>query len=868
MGIQGLLPQLKSIMAPIGVADLRGQTVAVDTYSWLHKGALSCGDRLCKGIPTTRHIEYCMHRVNLLRHHGVKPILVFDGGYLPMKSEQEVKRARSRKENLERAREHEAAGNSRAAYECYQKAVDITPKIASDLIQVLKQEKVDYIVAPYEADAQMTFLSVNKLVDAVITEDSDLIPFGCSRIIFKMDKFGHGVEFQITRLERNRELDLNGFTKQMLLEMCILSGCDYLPSLPGMGVKRAHALIQKLKSYEKVIKHLRYSAVSVPPQYEENFKKAIWAFQFQRVYDPATEDIVHLSGIPHGLSEDDFLGPWLPQAVVKGIALGDIDPLTKEPFEASTQCNAPAVDKGYPIRESVNPSFGKKRLDLPVQKNILTNYFCLASLEAKRKFRAPKITPKQQKLNESYLPSPQTEDSGTPDSVDDTSFPIHDIEASQCSSERFSSEPSPDDSIKVPQCSAEHFSCAFPPDDSAGVSPYCSSRDIGSDPPSEDQYFEDTEVEASYCNASTIPASPCLERMSPGIADPLLVSYNTETSRPVPHYAESTVAPTKRNITVRSSYFKKDERVYTNQGEDQFDDDDDNQETSTSTFSEDQLRNPEGITKRRKLWDPQNFEDETLQPTTSHDSPPDDEGCDAGSLDGIDDTNSEGRFGCNVSHVNKYSGIAEKSMDKFAALISSFRYAGSRASGLRAPLKDVKNTLSVRSILRPPEQKKSARGHRSQSRSTSYASNSTESPPDLNTFAYRPSKTAAFLPDLGKTTNKAAGPATSTGGLGTFGHEPARSTGGYPDQSKNTLKPVGNADSHPDLSAFAYTPKSTASCTDQSKFSTTAIRTAQSPPDLSTFAYKAMKPVARDRESNGSRFTLAASGRISRGRFT
>jgi len=35
-----------------------------------------------------------MHRVNLLRHFGVKPILVFDGGLLPMKSEQENKRAR------------------------------------------------------------------------------------------------------------------------------------------------------------------------------------------------------------------------------------------------------------------------------------------------------------------------------------------------------------------------------------------------------------------------------------------------------------------------------------------------------------------------------------------------------------------------------------------------------------------------------------------------------------------------------------------------------------------------------------------------------------------------------------------------------
>ena len=96
--------------------------------------------------------------------------------------------------------------------------------------------------------------------------------------------------------------------------------------------------------------------------------------------------------------------------------------------------------------------------------------------------------------------------------------------------------------------------------------------------------------------------------MSPGIADPLLVPYNTEPSRPLPHYAESTVAPTNRNITVRSSYFKKEERVYKSQGEDQFDDDD-NQETGTSILSGDQPRNPEGITKRRKIWDPQNFED-------------------------------------------------------------------------------------------------------------------------------------------------------------------------------------------------------------------------------------------------------------------
>jgi len=74
----------------------------------------------------------------------------------------------------------------------------------------------------------------------------------CSQIIFKMDKFGQGVQFQSSMLGQNKELDLTGFTKQMLREMCILSGCDYLQSLPGMGLKRAHALVQKFKSYEKV----------------------------------------------------------------------------------------------------------------------------------------------------------------------------------------------------------------------------------------------------------------------------------------------------------------------------------------------------------------------------------------------------------------------------------------------------------------------------------------------------------------------------------------------------------------------------------------------------------------------------------------
>ncbi|KAL5188231.1 Exonuclease 1 [Glycine soja] len=347
MGIQGFLPLLKSIMVPIHIKDLKGCSVAVDTYSWLHKGALPCSTELCKGMPTTRHIEYCMHRVNLLRHFGVKPILVFDGGLLPMKSEQENKRARARKDNLARAVEHESDGNSAAAYECYQKAVDISPQIACELIQVLKQENLQYIVAPYEADAQMTFLAISGQVDAVITEDSDLIPFGCPRIIFKMDKFGQGVQFQDSMLQKNKELSFEGFNRQMLLEMCILSGCDYLQSLSGMGLKRAHASIKKFRSYDKVLKHLRYSGVSVPPFYE------------------------------------DYTLTWdttMPKDIAQRIAKGDLDPITKMPFEGENLTARLAIVETSQFK--THSESAKKKIDLPVQKNLLT-----------KKFRAPRVSP-------------------------------------------------------------------------------------------------------------------------------------------------------------------------------------------------------------------------------------------------------------------------------------------------------------------------------------------------------------------------------------------------------------------------------------------------------------------------------------------
>ncbi|KAJ6728394.1 hypothetical protein OIU74_006441 [Salix koriyanagi] len=77
-----------------------------------------------------------------------------------------------------------------------------------------------------------------------------------------------------------------------------------------------------------------------------------------------------------------------------------------------------------------------------------------------------------------------------------------------------------------------------------------------------------------------------------------------------------------------------------------------------------------------------------------------DNGCDPHLKETLAGTKLEERkLGSDISHISHYSNIAEKSIERFISVISSFKYnsSGSRASGLRAPLKDIRNTCTERS---------------------------------------------------------------------------------------------------------------------------------------------------------------------------
>ncbi|KAL9933312.1 hypothetical protein V8E36_008030 [Tilletia maclaganii] len=336
MGIQGLLPLLKDIQTPTHVKEYKGKTLGIDAYVWLHRGAFSCAQELALGQPTDKFIRYSINKINMLRHFGVTPYLVFDGGKLPSKAGTEDDREKRRAENRAKAEQCLEAGQTDQARDFFAKCVDITPEIAYQLIKALRRLKVSYIVAPYEADAQLAYLEQEGIIDGIITEDSDLLVFGCQRVLFKLESDGSCIEILQSRFTSNKAVSFVGWTIREFRQMSILSGCDYLDNINGLGLKNAHRLLRRYKTVDKVLQAVRLEGkFRVPPHYNRDFRRAELTFIHQRVIDPRTQVLTTISPIPDAVDEAamDFIGPRIAPQLIVGIANGDLNPMTYEPVE-------------------------------------------------------------------------------------------------------------------------------------------------------------------------------------------------------------------------------------------------------------------------------------------------------------------------------------------------------------------------------------------------------------------------------------------------------------------------------------------------------------------------------------------------------
>ena len=210
-------------------------------------------------------------------------------------------------------------------------------------MKILKHYNVEYYVAPYEADAQLAYLSKINYIDLIITEDSDLLAYGCKCVLYKLgtidkEPIDVGEEILWENIKNCREIYFKNFSENKFLSFCILCGCDYL-KFSGVGPRLSNEALNKFDDHNKFLGFIMNKNIIKGSILEtiEKYEKTFLTFKYQVVYCPLEKRMRYFNDINEPCcsffdnykNDLSFLGIIQNNNIEKFIK-GEINPITKE----------------------------------------------------------------------------------------------------------------------------------------------------------------------------------------------------------------------------------------------------------------------------------------------------------------------------------------------------------------------------------------------------------------------------------------------------------------------------------------------------------------------------------------------------------
>jgi len=259
MGIKGLTQLIKNTspdaIQHVGLCTMRDRRVAIDTSIFLYKSLINCrynGDYLRSNDgKIISHIQGLYYKTNQYLAMGITPIYIFDGKPPIEKSEciqGRVKKAQICKEKSDMETDEKTKQSLEKG------SVRIKKEYIDDLKYLFDMMGVSYIHADGEAEAYASELCRLGVVDAVVTEDMDTLAYGCPIMIRGcIDKSIKRSATTITTFDFQKMLEDFQLTHDQFIDLCILCGCDYCPTISGIGPVRALKCIRKHGTIEEYL---------------------------------------------------------------------------------------------------------------------------------------------------------------------------------------------------------------------------------------------------------------------------------------------------------------------------------------------------------------------------------------------------------------------------------------------------------------------------------------------------------------------------------------------------------------------------------------------------------------------------------------
>ena len=252
----------------------------------------------------------------------------------------------------------------------FQRGLSVTSAMEKNTISALNKMGVKVIVAPYEADAQLAYLCYTGYCQAVLTEDSDILVYSaiCGvpfKVLYKFEKSGTVQSVTLDAIMPNMSVvgdtppsasAINGITiagsnrakkrsshdsqksltepkvkgflnllklhfsgpdgRRMFVQMCVLAGCDYSESIPGVGLTTALQAVVRCRiggndsRFDRICALFRYMNKNVSDTYLGRIKRAEALFHYHPVFDLDSESVVSFMP-PHFADESSDNGALL-----------------------------------------------------------------------------------------------------------------------------------------------------------------------------------------------------------------------------------------------------------------------------------------------------------------------------------------------------------------------------------------------------------------------------------------------------------------------------------------------------------------------------------------------------------------------------
>ena len=285
MGVKGLNTIIKKYapqsMTEIHISQYAYQKIAVDTSLYMFKYKVIFADRWLTAF---------VNLVGCLRKNNIHPVFVFDSKAPVEKDDEKRKRQEKRDKQQEKLDQIEASIQtyyeqgiiddilkeiySKTVSEQFTRLLQGTNKTESFNIRAVEEEynrmkskvvsisdgdfktlkdlfaclDIQYIQAPSEAEAYGSYLCSIGQVDAVLSEDTDVLAYGCPKFLVKLD----AIRGTCTEIDINTLYESLGLTYSSFVDLCIMCGTDYNTNMKGIGPEKAFKLIKQFQTLDQI----------------------------------------------------------------------------------------------------------------------------------------------------------------------------------------------------------------------------------------------------------------------------------------------------------------------------------------------------------------------------------------------------------------------------------------------------------------------------------------------------------------------------------------------------------------------------------------------------------------------------------------